>query len=659
MSHISYTPSDFAWTQWTASDIETLSKSCLEEKKMVFAHVKTIAAHERSYENTVYAIEASNHTISPFLNKLELILNVSPSPETRDAAYKAHEELQKKLIDIEYDLGIYQAMKEYTVPRFQLSTAEEKLFRDTLRDYRRMGFDLGEESRKELQNTFKKLSEFETLFGKNINDYQDHITVTRNELEGLTDDYISRLKCDENGNYLISLDYPEYYPFVQNAKNYVKRKELFDKFLKKGGKKNLELLQDILKLRRKIANLLGYNTFADYKTDVRMAKNSENVKKFLNDLVEQLKEGVSNDLAKLLDIKRQETGNKNDILFYYDIPYFINQNKKYHLHLDEEALREYFPLTKVKEGIFFVYQSLFGLTFSQNNTSPKWNGDVQLYEVKDADRRLLGYVFLDLFPRKGKFGHAAVFPIIPGREIAYKSQEYQSPVVALVTNFPKATSDMPSLLSHDEVLTFFHEFGHVMHGILTKSRFQSQSGTSVVRDFVEAPSQMMENWLWNNEILDIVSEHYLRHGEKIPQDTKENLLKTKLHMIAYATCRQLIFAQFDLILHREDVPDPVRLYSDLSQKIVGVSLPPDHLFPAGFGHLMGYDAGYYGYLWSKVYASDMFTRFQKEGLLNSEVGDDFRRSVLAIGGSQDEAELIRNFLGREPNNFAFFKEIGL
>jgi thimet oligopeptidase len=267
-------------------------------------------------------------------------------------------------------------------------------------------------------------------------------------------------------------------------------------------------------------------------------------------------------------------------------------------------------------------------------------------------------VSLDLFPREGKYGHAAVFGIIAGRSEDYAETSYKAPFASMVANFNKPSELRPSLLSHDEVETFFHEFGHLVHNVLTTCRFGSQSGTSVAWDFVEAPSQMLEHFVWDKEMLNRLSKHY-KLGKPLPDDALVNLLGSKMHMIATFVMRQLVFALYDLIIHTDQTVDSVSLYKDLVLKNLGHSPSPEQIFPAGFGHLMGYDAGYYGYMWSKVYAVDMFSRFKQSGLLDRGVGKDYRNWILEKGSSLEEIDLVKGFLGREPSNSPFLEEIGV
>jgi thimet oligopeptidase len=450
---------------------------------------------------------------------------------------------------------------------------------------------------------------------------------------------------------------------MELADNSEKRKELAQKFLKKGGTKNMKLLERMIKLRGEKAKILGYKNHADYKTEVRMAKSGDTALKFTTSLLDKVEKGGRDDLTLLRELKRKEVGNKNAELYSYDVGYYGNKLQKILFNVDSEEVRSYFPLKRVLEGTFNIYSTLFGVTFQKFNERKNvslWHPDVELYTVKDLQGETLSYFALDLHPREGKYGHACALSVIDGRASSFKGGTYITPFAVMIANFTKPSETHPSLLSHSEVETFLHEFGHIMHCILTKAPHASQSGYHTAWDFVEAPSQMLEHWAWNKKPLSLLSAHY-QTGKPLPEKILSNLIQSQRHMLRYATLRQLILGLLDLTLHtKNNPPEPGKLYRDLIKKHTGISVFKDAIFPAGFGHLAGgYDAGYYGYMWSNVYAADMFTRFEKEGILNKKTGAEYKRAILEQGGSEPELQLVKEFLGRKPNNKAFLKEIGL
>lgn len=654
-----YTQKDFAWTRWGVRDIKRTATEVMARKKARYQEIKKIPKRGRTFENTIAALDKAAAEVEAQISFIDFLMNVSPDEKIRNASKAEIKRIVKTFTDLEYDEGIYKAIREYSARAGTEKLAEDqvKLLADTLRDYRRMGFELSRQKRKELKKLTQKIFSLGQNFTKNINEYRDFITVSREELKGLPENYVSRLKKNKRGGYIVSLDYPELHPFLENAQSAEKRKELALKSLKRGGAGNLKLIGEIIKLRGKNAEILGYKNHADFKTEVKMAKNSKTALKFVSDMLSKLKKGTKRELAELFKLKVKATGNKKAKIEFYDTAFYINKlkNEKYKVY--SEKVREYFPLERVKKGIFDIYSKVFSLKFQKLNNYPVWYKDVELYKVSDKNESLIGYFGLDLYPRNGKYGHAATFQIVNGWK---NKNDYTTPFSCMVANFPGPSKNNPSLLDHNEVITFFHEFGHLMHGLLTKANFVYQSSFSVARDFVEAPSQMLEYWTWNKKMLNFLSGHYRNQSQKLPARLLARLIKARDAEISYLSTKQLIYGLYDLKIHSGgNVDDVNSLYSVLNKKFTGIEIPRNTFFIAGWGHMVGYDAGYYGYMWSRVYAADMFTRFKKEGLLNPKTGMDYRREILEKGSSREEMKSVVKFLGRKPNDRAFLEELRL
>lgn len=663
MKRIPKTKEDFDWINWTPDEIEKVADEILAHKRHIYDIIKKIPAEKRTFENTIYGIEKSSDAVAS-INLIEILLNVSPNEDIRKTAEKAINKIQEELVDIEYDQELYRAIKEFAKinEAKKLAGEDKKLFDDMVRDYRRMGFDLPQEKRDALKSIIKKLQKLKTEYTLNINNYKDHILVTQEELDGLSENYIKSLEKDKiTGKYKVSLKAPEFLPFIENAVNASKRKELTDKNLHKGGQANMDLLKEILPLRQAQAELLGYKNYVDYVAEPRMAKNGKVIRDFLDDLINKVNPAKDHDLAAIREAKQSMTGDPRAELEYFDVLYYIRQLQKQLFNFDKEKLRDYFPLETVKKGIFEIYGKLFSINFEEIVVYPIWHSDAQLYIVKNQkDQSVAGYIFMDLHPREGKYSHPSMWPLVNGHRDGYQSENYITPTATIIGNFPKPTSDLPSLMSHNEVETFFHEFGHVMHGILTSASYSSQSGTSVAWDFVEAPSQMLEHWIWDKDMLNILSGHYKNSDEKLPPEILDSMLRAKDYMIGYINTRQLVLGLYNHILHAGPITESItKIYNDLNFSYFGIKLPEDNIFAAGFGHLIGYAGAYYSYMWSKVYECDLFTRFRTEGLLNPKTGSDYRSWILEKGSSMEPIDLIRGFLGREPNNKAFLKEIGI
>lgn len=650
-----YTQDDFSWVSWDEKYIQSLPIKIIEKKRSIYNAIKAIQDKDRDFQNTVYAIESSDYEISDLTSFLSVHLNASPVKSIREAAKDALDVIQEQLIEIEFDEDIYKAVKVVAEKRENLDPVSQKLLDDLLLSYKRSGFELPKDKRDELKENIKKLALLGTEFDKNINDYKDHILLSENELDGLSEGFVKGLNKKDD-KYVVTLEYPDFFPFIQNSKLPEKRKEIIDKSSRKGGEKNLDVLSQIMGIRRANAELLGYRNHADFKLEVKMAKDTKTVRNFISDLVTKLKDKQREELSELRKLKAELEG--GDDINYYDISYISNEHLKRTHNIDQEKLREYFPLEHVMNETQEIYSELLGIRFEKENSFNLWHEDVKLYKVYDKSGSFLSYIGLDLHPREGKFGHAAVFGIVSGRSENYEETNYRAPFSSMIANFPKNTEHRPSLLSHDEVETYFHEFGHLMHGVLTTARYGSQSGSSVAWDFVEAPSQMLEHWVWDKEMLRRLSSHY-KSGEAIPSKMQEDLIGSKLHMMAMFIMRQLVFAKYDFDIHVNEGVDLVSYYAELVEELLGYTPSPNQIFPAGFGHLVGYDAGYYGYLWSKVYATDMFSRFKEKGLLDSVVGGEYRKWILEKGSSVEEMDLLKGFLNREPSNEPFLGEIGV
>ncbi len=694
MKRTQYTPKNFAWTSWTIEDIKKQTTEVLAIKKERLAQIKKVLPAERNFENTIYAIDASSNDILETILKIDLLQNVSPDEKIRNTAKSVIETIENKMITIERNPKIWEAIKQYEAgawkkERIHLGTDDKKLFCDTFLTYKRMGFDLAPIKQKKVQWLEQRLSKLSNEFRNNINSYKDHIVVTEAELAGLPERYRAGLKKDKKGSSIVTLAYPDFHPFMEMAENEAKRKELNEKYLRKGGEKNMKVLKEMLAVRAEHATLLGYKSHADYKTELRMAKSGKAAFDFNLGLLNRVAKSGMKDLMELRDLKREITGNKKAEIQTYDTAYYGQLLQKKRFHFDSEEVRAYFPLARVLDGTFKIYSTLFNVSFEKTSGFHLWHPDVELYAVKNSVGDIVSYFALDLYPRDGKYGHAAAFNIIDGHTKTFHGSEYVVPFVTMVTNFPKPavaksiagmpSVKRPSLLSHGEVETFLHEFGHVMHGVLTTAHHSSHGGFGVAWDFVEAPSQMLEHWAWDAKPLALLSAHY-KTDAPLPKALLKNLLASKDHLLRYATLRQLIMGHFDLTLHmsktrrrkvsqqspsgrRSDFGqaplDANKLYKSLIKKYTGLVLPKTSIFPAGFGHLDGYDAGYYGYMWSNVFAADMFTRFEKEGILNKKTGADYKKWILEKGGSMEEIDLLKGFLGRKPNNKAFLKEIGV
>lgn len=643
---------------YRAQDLAPAEAEARVKLEKDLAALIAIPQAERTFENTIMGYERAFDNYGNALGMSGFLSYVSTDKQFRDAANDLQMQISQYMVDVATRRDVYKAIREYTDTNPRLDPVQAKLVKEMLIGFKNSGMDLNDADLEKFKALNKEKAEYIIKFDKNIQEYKDPLAVTQEQLQGLGEDYIQKLSKTDDGKYLVTLDYPDYVPFMQNADDEQARKELEFKFNRRGGQENVELLEKTLTLRREIARLLGYKNHAELRLEDRMAKNPKTVMAFLKDLQKKLKPLGKKEDKEMIAYKNSKTGKNSRTLYSWESGYWSNKFRKENLELDSEKIKEYFPSQVVIDGMLDLFGGVFGITFEPVDI-PVWHPDVKAFKIKDkASGELVAYFYMDLYPREGKYKHAACFGLVEGEE--KQDGTYQIPFVAIVANLNKPSGDTPSLLKHSEVETLFHEFGHVLHNALTKAKYSAFSGTSVSWDFVEAPSQMLERWAWDPQVLKKISKHY-KTGEALPDDLIKRMIAAKNFGAGGMYLRQDFFAQYDMTLHTADTtPDTTKLYFELTKKIRGLPLTKGTIPQASFGHIMGgYDAGYYGYLWSEVIAEDFFGEFKKNGIFNPETGLKFRREILEKGGTLDEEKMVENFLGRPADNKPFLKSIGL
>ena len=643
---------------YQAQDLAPAEAEARVKLEKDLAALIAIPQAERTFENTIMGYERAFDNYGNALGMSGFLSYVSTDKKFRDAANDLQMQISQYMVDVATRRDVYKAIREYTDTNPRLDPVQAKLVKEMLIGFKNSGMDLNDADLEKFKALNKEKAEYIIKFDKNIQEYKDPLAVTQEQLQGLGEDYIQKLSKTDDGKYLVTLDYPDYVPFMQNADDEQARKELEFKFNRRGGQENVELLEKTLTLRREIARLLGYKNHAELRLEDRMAKNPKTVMAFLKDLQKKLKPLGKKEDKEMIAYKNSKTGKNSRTLYSWESGYWSNKFRKENLELDSEKIKEYFPSQVVIDGMLDLFGGVFGITFEPVDI-PVWHPDVKAFKIKDkASGELVAYFYMDLYPREGKYKHAACFGLVEGEE--KQDGTYQIPFVAIVANLNKPSGDTPSLLKHSEVETLFHEFGHVLHNALTKAKYSAFSGTSVSWDFVEAPSQMLERWAWDPQVLKKISKHY-KTGEALPDDLIKRMIAAKNFGAGGMYLRQDFFAQYDMTLHTADTtPDTTKLYFELTKKIRGLPLTKGTIPQASFGHIMGgYDAGYYGYLWSEVIAEDFFGEFKKNGIFNPETGLKFRREILEKGGTLDEEKMVENFLGRPADNKPFLKSIGL
>ena len=649
----------------TPAQIQASVDLAIAKADSALDQVGRLPPDQTTFENTIRALDDIGYDAMTVANRIYLLKETSQDPELRDAATESTKRFEAWSVGLDYREDVYKAVRAYADSNPQLSGESQRLFEETLRDYKRAGLSLAKPERDIIEALRKKLAGLTTDFRTHVTKARKPMTFTKAELAGAPESFLGQKGVktgDDEYTVMANITF-HYLVVMENATSEATRKKLKIARYTLAEKENAALLQQIVLLRDNIARKLGYATWADYKTEPKMAKTGDAAIQFIRDLKDGLQPKLATELNEFRKLKARDTGNPNAKINIWDWRYYSNQLKKEKYTVDTEKLRVYFPYKKVLQGMFDIYEHCFGLTISPIDPGYKWVDDLTLHLISDSETgEPLGLVYLDMFPREGKFNHFAQFGIIEGKRLP--SGEYQRPTVALICNFPPAEADKPSLLSHGEVETLFHEFGHALHSVLTRAEFSRFSGTSVPRDFVEAPSQMLEAWIWDKSVLDAFAADYRDPSKKIPESILAKMEEAKLATIGTFYRRQLSFGLLDLALHSQINSMNKENAVELSNKILSdvfLPVPEGTTFVTYFGHLMGYDAGYYGYAWADAIAADMETVFKEapDGFYDKAAGRRLRDEIYAPGGSRDVEESIRIFLGRERSIEPFLKKIGI
>jgi thimet oligopeptidase len=649
---------DFGFSTVTADEVEKGMDSALAEAQQILEDL-VAAKEERTFENTMLPLDRIADVLSRANARHAFMGYVHPEKEVRSAAKAAEEKMETFGVEMVFRDDLNAAVQEYaaTEEAGSLEGERARLVEFTLRDLRHAGHELPPEARGRVKERTQRLVELGVRFQENIDEWEDHILVTRDELEGLPESFAESLETDEEtGKLKVTLAYPHVIPFVENAKRRDLREELSFKFNTQAVEVNRKILAEALVLRHEIAEEFGVPSWAHHRLEERMAKDPERVSAFYQSLIPPLTKQGELDIDAMGELLETDEGESQ--IQSWDWRYYDTQQRRTDYGVDPFEIAQYFALDSVLAGMFDLVQETFGLEFREVDDPDVWHPEVRLFAIHDAaGGEELSHFYLDLFPREGKYGHAAEFPLIMSRRL--EDESYQNPVCAMVANFTKPTAAAPSLLQHGEVETLFHEFGHVLHQNLGRTELARFAGTSVERDFVEAPSQIMQHWVWRADVLRRFARHH-ETGEPIPDRLVEQLVAARQLNVAVHQLRQLQYGWWDQTMHGTESE------IDLDQVLregARLGLMPFHegtFSLASFGHLMGgYDAAYYGYMWSEVFGDDMFSRFEEEGVTNPDVGMAYRREVLEKGGSVDADEMLTRFLGREPDNTAFLRKLGI
>lgn len=645
-------------------------KAGIEEAK---AEIDSIVSNpaEPDFENTIEALEYSGRT----LNRVSGIFYNLMEADTDDEMQTIAEEIAPMMTEysmyISLNKPLFERVKAVYMKKDSLDLAQDqkKLLENTYESFARNGANLSDEDKETYSKYAEELSLATLQFSKNVlastNAYTLHITDST-DLAGLPQYVVdmAAMYAKEKGldGWVVTLDYPSFGPFMKYSENRELRKDVYMAYLTRsvGGEfDNTEIVKKIVDLRIKMSKLLGYETYADYALENKMAKDPETVNAFLKELLEPTMPFAKQEIADILEFAK-ENGYEDSELKSWDFSYWSEKYREAKFNLNEEQLKPYFRLENCIAAVFDLANRLYGLTFTEIHDVPVYHKDVKVYDVKDADGRHMALFYADFFPRASKSGGAWMTAF---REQCIYNGVEERPFISIVTNFTKPTENAPSLLTHGEFVTFLHEFGHSLHGILAEGRYPSLTGTSVPRDFVELPSQIMENWAYEPEYLDTFAKDY-RTGEVIPDSLITKIVASKNYLAGYSQVGQLRYGIMDMAWHTlTAVPEEstVDFEKETVAPISIIPAAPGTAFSPTFSHIFagGYAAGYYSYKWAEVLEADAFSLFKEKGIFNKEVAGSFRENILSKGGSEDVAVLYKRFRGHNPEPEALMEKLGL
>ncbi|MBF00114.1 M3 family metallopeptidase [Flavobacterium coralii] len=626
---------------------------------------------EPDFDNTIAALSFSGE----MLERISSIFFNLHSAETNDEIQKIAQEVSPLLSefgnDVRLNKALFERVKAVYDKRTSLNLTPEQatLLEKKYKGFSRNGANLPEDKKTKLREIDKELSKLSLQFGENVlaetNAFQLHITDEK-DLAGLPEGVIEGARemamTQEKEGWIFTLDYPSYIPFMTYADNRELRKKLALAFGAKGFQKNefdnQEIVLQIVKLRHERANLLGYKSHADFVLEERMAESPQKVRDFLGDLLEKAKPAAQKEFEQLTQFAKELDG--IDVLQKWDGAYYSEKLKQKLFNLDDEKLKPYFQLEKVLNGAFTIAGKLYGIRFEEVQDIDKYHKDVRTYEVKDENDELTAIFYADFFPRKGKRNGAWMTSYKPQY---IKDVVNERPHVSIVCNFTKPTETKPSLLTFNEVTTLFHEFGHALHGMLANTVYPGLSGTSVYWDFVELPSQIMENWCYEPEALELFAHHY-KTGEMIPMEYIEKIKESASFQEGMATLRQLSFGLLDMGWHSLDPGNITDVKTFELEQFASTQLYPDvaeNAMSTAFSHIFqgGYSSGYYSYKWAEVLDADAFELFQEKGIFDAETAHLFKEHILSKGGTEHPMKLYKRFRGQEPKPDALLKRAGL
>lgn len=629
---------------------------------------------EYTWDNLVQPIDEMDEKFSRAWSPVSHLNSVKNSPELREAYEACLPLLSQYSTWVGQHKPLYNAYKQLKDSKHfeKLSKAQKKVINNALRDFELSGIGLADDKQKRYGEIVAKLSELSSQYSNNVLDATmgwSKLVANIEDLSGMPESALAaakeQAKAKDQDGWLLTLDIPSYLPVMTYCDNRDLRFELYQAYNTRASDQgpnagkwdNTEIIKQIISLRAELAQLLGFDTYADKSLATKMAETVTQVTAFLTDLATKAKPQGEKELTELKRYAYEYFG-ASDIK-PWDIAYYSEKQKQHLYTINDEELRPYFPEERVISGLFEVVRRIFGITAKQRHDVEVWAPEVKFYDLYNANGELKGSFYLDLYAREHKRGGAWMDDCIG--KMRFADGHIQKPVAYLTCNFNRPIGDKPALFTHNEVTTLFHEFGHGLHHMLTEIDVSSVAGINGVPwDAVELPSQFLENWCWQPEALEFISGHY-QTGEPLPQEMLEKMLDSKNFQAALFILRQLEFGLFDFKLHSEKTPDILETLKQVREQVAVVPTVDWGRFPHAFSHIFagGYAAGYYSYLWAEVLSADAFSRFEEEGIFNANTGNAFLDNILSQGGSDEPMTLFKNFRGREPQLEALLRHYGI
>ena len=651
----------------TLNELENKKQAYVQFAREQFDAIASVPAKERTFANTVRPLDRMDSMLKAFFGEatqgMAITARLYHDAAMRDAALKAlaaFDVLREELFD--GNKVMYQALCEYDQcgsGKEHLEPAERYFIDERLAAFKRRGMHLPDGQRVQANALKGEIEQVVQTFVANIDRLAGFITATREQLAGVNEDMLNALTKNADGEYILRCDYPTRDEVMFHCTVSETRKRYHELFFNRAYPENMALLERLIALRDQFAKLLGFDSYAAYEISGEMAKTPERVECFLDQLVQQAAAKMSADVVQFkANLPEGVVLDEQERFNPWDYGYVYSRYRKKHFKIDHREIAQYFPVDKALQGMLNIYQKLFSVQFRSFKPTWAWDDEVRVLEVTSSKTGLLlGYIALDLYPREGKFSHAYCCPV------AYPVQTVngQEPAVAvIIANFPRTTDGKPALFKHRDVEVFFHEFGHAMHSMLAATKLRSQAGYQTTVDFLELPSQIFEEWLYDHDLLKGLSSHYLT-GEQLPDDLVDALIKLKQFEAADMIISQTFMSYLSLFYFGsgEDKDTDAIRYKLNEQMRSHIKQTYTTHYQASFGHLGPYGSRYYGYLWSKVFALDVFYQLRPKGLTNPATGDWFVSEILGKGGSVDPNDMLRSFLGREPQIDAFFNDLGL